>query len=60
MEVFPYHKSDVMKGANRANIKLSAHAWGLRDQQNEFDIEWDFIEQATSFNPAFNLCFQIE
>ena len=42
--------------AGRGKTKLSTHIWELKDANTDYDIEWDLIEQASSFNPITKKC----
>ena len=35
---------------------LSAHIWELKDKGKDYDVEWDFIDRAPSFNPITRKC----
>ena len=50
------HNSDMRLASGRSKTKLSNHAWSLKDSGTDFDVEWDFIERATSFNPITKKC----
>jgi hypothetical protein len=41
---------------NKIKTKLSAHIWELKDRGSNFEIKWDFIDQATVFNPKTRKC----
>ena len=50
------HKSDMNKAKNRQKTRLSSHIWGLKDTRTDFNIQWDFIDRATQFNPITRKC----
>jgi hypothetical protein len=50
------HNSDMRLQAGRGKTKLSTHTWDLKDANTDYEIEWDFIEQASSFNPITRKC----
>ena len=50
------HNSDIRNVGNRHKTKLSLHAWDLKDSNTDFKVEWDFIEQASTFNPITKKC----
>ena len=45
------HNSDIRLEKNRNKTKPSLHAWDLKDANTDYEIGWDFTEQASSFNP---------
>ena len=50
------HSADMRKPANRIKTKLGAHVWDLNDDQTDFEVKWDFIDRATTFNPITRKC----
>ena len=45
------HNSDMRNIGSRHKTKLSLHAWDLKDSNTIIEVEWDFVEQASTFNP---------
>ena len=55
------HNSDMKNEKDRNNTTLSAHVWELKDQNKNFNIKWDFIDKAPTFNPVnrkYRLCLK--
>ena len=50
------HNSDMNNSGNKIKTKLSAHIWELKDRGSDYEIKWDFIDQATVFNPITRKC----
>ena len=50
------HNTDMRNSKDKNKTKLSGHVWGLKDANANFEIEWDFIEKATPFNPVTGKC----
>ena len=50
-EMWYGHSADMRKPDNRIKTRLAAHVWDLNDNQTDFDVEWDFIDRATTSNP---------
>ena len=50
------HNSDMRNVGGRHKTKLSLHAWDLKDSNTDYEVEWDFIEQASTFNPITKKC----
>ena len=49
------HNSDMNNPGNKGT-RLSAHIWELKDKGTDYDVEWDFIDRAPSFNPITRKC----
>ena len=50
------HSADMRKPENRIKTRFAAHVWDLNDNQKDFDVKWDFIDRATTFNPITRKC----
>ena len=50
------HSADMRNPGGRSKTKLSTHIWDLKDMQTDFEVEWDFLERANSFNPISKKC----
>ena len=47
MDTWNQHNSQMRNVGARHKMKLSLHAWDLKDANTDFEVKWDFIEQAT-------------
>ena len=52
---FNKHQSDIRTGKKTAS-KLASHVCKLKDQNIPYDIGWDIVTRAPSFNPTSRMC----
>ena len=45
------HKYDIRHQKGRHNTCLANHIWNLKDEGENYDIEWQLIDRAPAFNP---------
>ena len=50
------HKTSFKHEKYRSDTKLSGYIWSLKDQNIAYNIRWDFLGRASSYNPATNKC----
>ena len=50
------HKTSFKYERYRHSTKLSGYIWSLKDQNIPYNIRWDFLGRASSFNPATSKC----
>ena len=50
------HKTSFKHERYRHSTKLSGYIWSLKDQNIPYNIRWDFLGRASSFNPATSKC----
>ena len=41
---------------SKTSTTLSSHIWSLRDQNKNFDLGWEVIDRASTFNPISKKC----
>ena len=50
------HDSNFKHPEQRTATKLSGHIWNLKDMNIPYNITWDIITRAPSFNPTTKVC----
>ena len=50
------HKYDIRHQKGRHNTCLANHIWNLKDEGENYDIEWQLIDRAPAFNPITRKC----
>ena len=45
-----------MNNPGNKGTSLSTHILELKDKGTDYDVEWDFIDRAPSFNPITRKC----
>ena len=50
------HSSDFRHPGQRTGSKLSGHIWNLKDLGAPYNVSWDIIARAPSFNPTTKIC----
>ena len=50
------HKTSFRYERYRNSTKLSGYIWSLKDQNIPYNIKWDILGRASSYNPASNKC----
>ena len=50
------HKDDFRNINNMHSTRLSTHIWKLKDEGKPFQIEWDILDRAPSYNPVSRKC----
>ena len=50
------HRSDMRKIKDKSKTKLSTHVWELKEANTDFEVKWDFLERAATFNPTTRKC----
>ena len=55
-ERFNGHKHSFSNKNKRQNTELSKHIWELKDQQKDFNIEWEILCEAKSYDNRSKRC----
>ena len=50
------HQGDKNNIARRTKTSLSKHIWNLKDNNREFQTNWDVIDKAPPYNPISRKC----
>jgi hypothetical protein len=50
------HRSDIRHQKNRHNTTLADLIWNLNDGGKDYELEWNLVERAPSFNPITQKC----
>ena len=50
------HKSDFRHSKNRGKTTLASHIWSLKDQNQDFNVNFEILKRARSFNPINRKC----
>ena len=50
------HKHSFSNKNKRQNTELSKHVWELKDQQKDFNIEWEILREAKSYDNRAKRC----
>ena len=50
------HRSTFDKKDHDKHTTLSTHVWDLKDQNKNFEISWNIVDRASSFDPATRKC----
>ena len=53
---FQNHKSDFQYQKNRNNTALASHIWALKDQNQDFSVNFQILKKARAFNPVNRKC----
>ena len=54
-------KDDFKKSSSKHNTKLSTHVRNLKEESKPFNIDWDIMDRAPTYDPAnskFGLCLK--
>ena len=55
-ERFNWHKHTFSNKSKRQNTELNKHIWELKDQQKDFNIEWEILCEAKSYDNRLKRC----
>ena len=50
------HKSDIRHRKDRHKTCLANPIWDMKDEGRNYEIQWDLVEQAPTFNPTTRKC----
>ena len=50
------HRADARKEEGRVKTALSAHIWGLKDRNIDYEVKWRLKYRGTDFNPLTKKC----
>ena len=50
------HKADLVKPEGRTKTTLAGHLWKLKDEQTDYNIEWEVVCRAAPFSPVTGVC----
>ena len=50
------HTSDIRNQGQKKATKLSGHIWNLKETSIPYNLSWDIIARAPSFNPTTKVC----
>jgi hypothetical protein len=50
------HMGNTRNESGREKSRLSIHIWNLKDNQIDYNLDWQILERATTFNPITKKC----
>jgi len=50
------HNTNLNNQDHRTKTTLSAHVWKLKDKDRSYEIQWDIMDRARTFNPINKKC----
>ena len=53
---YKHNNEDFEKRENENNTRLSAYIWKLKDEGKPFDVKWEIMDRATTFNHINRKC----
>ena len=53
---FQNHKTDFKYSKNRNNTALAGYIWSLKDQSKDYNVNFEILKKARSFNPINRKC----
>ena len=55
-ERFNGHTSDIRNVGGRSNTCLADHVWKLKDEGRNYEIQWNLVDRAPTYNPTTRKC----
>ena len=50
------HKNSFKYRDSQSSTTLSSHVWNLKDQSKNFNLKWEVVDKANTFNPISKKC----
>ena len=50
------HNADIRNTNNKHSTRLSSHIWKLKDEGKQYQIKWEILDRATTYNPVSKKC----
>ena len=55
-KIFQGHKHSFKYRDSQSSTTLSSHVWNLKDQSKNFNLKWEVVDKANTFNPISKKC----